>query len=185
MVKTLDALYKETYPAYPDARVALLNLMKAIGDIMAIHMKKCDITHIVENLGYIGSYYLDYLRTSHATLENISTVSYWVVNTYIPQIISRMAGECDCKRTCVEKYVNEIVNSATQFVKTLKKPGLTFAEVQEAHTKWVDEQRRYAKILIDECGCIPEEEREKVKEKKKVEEERKKREEVRKKKKVK
>jgi len=167
MVRTLDALYRETAtPIYSDAHIALQNLMTAIGDIMSIHVKKCDIVPIIENLGYIGSFYLEYLRTSHATLKNISDASYWVLSSYLPQIMDRMAANCDCKKTCLEKYIDEIINSATQYVKTLKKRGLTFSEVKEANIKWTDEQRRYAKVLIDECECKPGEAIAKVKRRK-------------------
>jgi hypothetical protein len=167
MVKTLDGLYRETVDVYPDASVALLNIMNAIGDIMIDYIEKCDIGKIVENLGYIGSNYLAYLRTEHATLENISIVSYWVLDTYIPQIISSMVGECDCKRTCLEKYINEIMNSATKYLRTLRKRELTFAEVIEAQKTWSDEKRRLAAILVNECKCLPEKVEKKVKKVKK------------------
>jgi hypothetical protein len=152
MVKTLDEIIKTTFTS--EAKAIIRNIIEAGGDLMSIHAPKCDYFNVIETLGALGINYMDFLRTKEATFENMESVSMWALNFYISESVDSLVTNCGCKRTCLEEQVDNIIETASQFVKKLRKRGVTFSEVKEAREKWIDDKRTLAQVLVSKCGCV-------------------------------
>jgi hypothetical protein len=166
MVRTLDEMLKIAFTS--ETKTVLRNIMNVGGDLIAVHTPKCDYLNVIEGIGALGINYIDFLRTKDATFENIDAISFWTFNFYIPETIDSLVTNCGCKKECLEKKIDEIIEKTSQFIKKLRKRGATFSEIKEAMRVWTDDKRKLAKDLIDECGCKTELEEEKVRKRKRA-----------------